>query len=197
MDDQSMLPDLARNPVAWMITLFLAGLAWIRTLQQTAGMLSAQMYGTMGMSLLPFLFFWSVMMAAMMLPALAPIVSLHVEGLRHQPLASVARTLRLGAFLLGYLAVWYLFSLPVFLLGLLVDRIVLHIPLLGIGLGVLLFLTVGLYQITPWKQRCLNHCNPALGSHRLCFPVGSLATGLAHLKDGLSHGLFCVGCCGG
>lgn len=193
MDDLRMFPDLTRNPLAWTITLLLAALAWLPTLQQTGSMLSLPMYGTMGMALLPFLFFWTIMMVAMMLPALAPVVSVHVEVLRQQSLTSVARTLRLSAFLLGYLSVWCLFGLPVFLLGLLVDRLVLHAPLIGIGLGVFLFITVGLYQITPWKQQCLNHCNPALGLHVINFPT----TGLVHLKDGLSHGLVCIGCCGG
>jgi len=72
------------HPLAWSLVLFLAGLAWILTLCSSVRMLTLPMYGTMGMAFLPFLGFWTVMMAAMMLPALAPTVSVQMALLRQQ-----------------------------------------------------------------------------------------------------------------
>src|ERR1700738_1999180 len=99
----------ARNPFAWMITLLLAVLAWIPTLQQTLSMPSIQMYGAMGMSLVSFLLFWTLMMAAMMLPALAPVASVRYTALSRQTPHAFTRAARLSIFMLGYLCLWTLF----------------------------------------------------------------------------------------
>ena len=191
------LPQLARNPLAWFFTLLLALLAWIPTLQQTLSMFSMHMYGTMGMAFGPFLFFWTAMMAAMMLPALAPTASVRFELFRQQTPSIIASMVRIGAFLLGYLLAWCLFGLPIFCLSLLSEQLVQHEPIIGLGLGIVLFIAVGLYQWTPLKKRCLVHCNPAL-----CRPIVISSTSSADsvffaMKDGLLHSLSCLGCCGG
>ena len=191
------LPQLARNPLAWFLTLLLALLAWIPTLQQTLSMLSMHMYGTMGLALGPFLFFWTVMMAAMMLPALAPTVSVRIELLRQRTPSIVVGIAHISAFLLGYLLTWCLFGLPVFCLGLLSDHLVQHEPLMGLGLGIVLFFAVGLYQLTPLKKRCLVHCNPALCHHTAVSSTSSANSVFLEMKDGLRHSLSCLGCCGG
>ena len=197
MSDILKLPQLARNPLAWSLTLLLALLAWIPTLQQTLSMLSMHMYGTMGLPLGPFLFFWTVMMAAMMLPALAPTISVRFELLSQGTPSLVGSMARVSAFLLGYLLTWCLFGLPVFSIGLLSDKLVQHEPFIGLGLGIVLFVAAGLYQLTPLKKRCLAHCNPALCHHTTMVPTSSAATVLFDLKDGLQHSLSCLGCCGG
>jgi len=54
-----------------------------------------------------------------------------------------------------------------------------------------LVLAAGLYQFTPFKSVCLNHCRS---------PIGFL---MEHWRDGwfgafsmgLRHGLYCAGCC--
>jgi predicted metal-binding membrane protein len=159
-------------------------------------MLSMQMYGTMGMAPGPFLFFWTLMMAAMMFPALAPIVSIQFEILHRQTPDLVSRSLCLGLFLLGYLCVWFLFGLPVFFLCVLADRLVLYMPTGGIVFGALLLIMAGLYQITPLKQHCLSHCNPTIGQQMGCTLVASSPKSLSAARSGLLHGLFCLGCCG-
>jgi predicted metal-binding membrane protein len=47
------------------------------------------------------------------------------------------------------------------------------------------------YQLSPWKHRCLNHCRaPAEFLSRRRRP-GRLGA----LRMGVEHGAFCVGCC--
>jgi Predicted metal-binding integral membrane protein (DUF2182) len=58
-------------------------------------------------------------------------------------------------------------------------------------LGGLLFLAAGLYQLTPLKQACLAVCRSPFD-----FVVNHWQDGAAGaLRMGLSHGLYCLGCC--
>ncbi len=196
MIESMMLPRLARNPFAWMVTLLLAILAWIPTLQQTLSMLSMPMYGTMGMSLVPFLFFWTFMMAAMMLPALAPTVSMYYTSLCQQRLHAFPRTVRISIFILGYLCLWLLFGIPVFFLAALGEHLVFHAPIAGVGLGITVCIAAGLYQMTPLKQRCLTHCNSSFSHESNCRSFVPSSGLLSAMKSGLLHGIFCLGCCG-
>lgn len=196
MADSITFPPLARNPFAWTITLFLALLAWIPTLQQTFSMLPMQMYGAMGMSLAPFLLFWTIMMAAMMLPALAPTVSVQYTSMYRQTSNTITCALRVSTFILGYLCLWLLFGIPVFFLAVLGAQLVFHAPIAAIGLGIVLFIAAGLYQMTSLKQRCLAHCNPSMSCHSACHTTTHSSCLLSDVKSGLLHGVFCLGCCG-
>jgi predicted metal-binding membrane protein len=190
------LPQAASYRFPWIITFLLAGLAWVFTYQQLFEMHFLPMYGTMGMSLGPFLLSWTIMMAAMMLPALAPIVSIQYERLQRQSLSPLSRSINLLMFLLGYLFGWCCFGFPVFLLGLLSNYLVLHEPWLGVALGITLFVFAGIYQMTPLQRRYLAHCNPSSCSH-VCgahdVPARSL---FSDLKAGVLHSISCLGCCG-
>lgn len=196
MADSITLPQLARNPFAWIITLLLALLAWIPTFQQAFSMLSVQMYGAMGMPLAPFLLFWMIMMAAMMLPALAPTVSIYYTSVYRQTSNSIPYAARIVTFILGYLCLWFLFGIPVFFLAALSAQLVLHMPIAAVGLGVILFVAAGLYQMTPLKQRFLAHCNPSVNCSSSCHPTTHSSCFISDAKGGLLHGVFCLGCCG-
>ena len=189
------LPQQARNPFSWMVILLFAALAWIPTLQQTLNMLSIHMpmIGPMGMSLGMFLLFWTIMMIAMMFPALAPTVSVRYETLRQQT-SSITTCFSLLLFLVGYTLIWTLFGLPAFFLSLLDEYFFLHAPTLGIGLDIALLVGIGLYQMTPLEKHCLSYCHPTLGCH-IEMPSPNIA--FSHLKTGLIHGIHCLGTCGG
>lgn len=189
------LPKNTRELVLWTVILLLALSAWIPTLQQAQSMPSMPlpMVGTMGMSLGPFLLFWTIMMIAMMFPALAPAASGRYEMLRRQA-RTIPACFHLLLFLLGYLLIWTLFGLPVFFLSLLSEHLVIYAPVLSIGLNIALLGAIGLYQITPLEKHCLSHCNPTLKRHT---EVSSPPLLLSHLKTGLLHGISCLGCCGG
>ena len=193
MADSIAFPQPAKNLYVWIVILCLALLAWIVTLQQTLGMLSMQMYGTMGLALGPFLCFWTIMMAAMMLPALAPAVSVQYTSLSHQTRNPIARNVRIAGFLLGYLCLWLLFGIPVFFLALLGEQLTIHMPVAAVALGIAIFIGAGLYQMTPLKQRCLAHCSPAVSGP--CSPSATAIDAFSEVKSGLLHGLYCLGCC--
>jgi predicted metal-binding membrane protein len=193
--DMLNLPLHAKHPLVWMTILLVAMLAWIATIQQAQSMLSMPMstVGPMGMSLVNFLLFWTIMMIAMMFPALAPTASVQLAMLRQQ-VSSIRACSSLLIFLVGYLLIWTVFGLPVFFLSLLNEYFVLHAPTWNMGLDIALLTAIGLYQIMPIEKRFLSHCNPTLGC---CTEISSPPNTFFHLRTGLIHGIHCLGCCGG
>lgn len=136
---------------------------------------------------------WWIMMVAMMLPSASPMILLHAavnRKARRQDSPGFATT----AFMLGYLGVWAGFSLVATglqwsfsLTGVVSEAMAATSELLAGGL----LLAAGLYQLTPIKRACLNHCRlPAafLAAHWRPGPRGAFRMGLA-------HGGYCVGCC--
>jgi hypothetical protein len=88
------------------LLLLVAAVAWSVLIVQ-ARRISA-MGGTMGLGLVAFILLWVVMMAAMMLPALAPVATPYARA------ASARRGAVLVTFAFGYLAVWALVGLLAF-----------------------------------------------------------------------------------
>ena len=145
-------------------------------------------------TLLTFSTMWLLMMVAMMLPSCWPTVSSfrRVATLRREPYIDALALLMM----VGYFVAWMAFGLLVFALG----REFLSRSTAGfqfsrmlssaVGGGLLL---VGLYQLSPWKARFLDHCRDPL--HFFSFQAGS--GWLGAFRAGLMHGSFCVGCCAG
>lgn len=141
-----------------------------------------------------FMFFmWAIMMVGMMLPSAAPMTMLYAGMVRKAerqgtPMPSTA------AFVSGYLAMWCVFSVGATLLqwglhqaALLSSMMITKSQVLGGGL----LLMAGLYQLTPWKNVCLDHCrSPAHFFSHHWRPGVSGA-----FRLGLEHGAFCLGCC--
>ena len=92
----------------WLGLCALAALAWIVTVDQANGMGIGP--GTMGLTLLAFLALWVVMMAAMMLPSVAPMVIVWVRSVSVRATAW-QRVNGVAQFLAGYLIVWAAFGL--------------------------------------------------------------------------------------
>jgi predicted metal-binding membrane protein len=120
---------------------------------------------------------WATMMAAMMLPSLAPLVA------RRRP------TVETLLFTAGYLLAWIAAGLVAYALfeGL---RSIAPAWLAWddggryVAGGVIL--AAALYELTPFKRVCLRHCrNPERGSAGLTEALGS----------GVAHGGYCLGCC--
>ncbi len=166
------------------ILLGLAGLAWYLTWRQTTGMMTADLTGPVFMAM------WLTMMVAMMFPTIGPMVLAH----RHVVLRRSGGNLPTVAFVAGYLSIWFAAGL-VPLAGLIAFRAVAPAVLgslwLPVAAGAAL-VVAGLYQFTPWKGICLKACRTPLGfvmTHD--FGGGSPAA----YRAGLSHGLYCLGCC--
>lgn len=177
--------------VVWIGSLLLATVAWIPTVQQARGMPSLP--GTMGMPLSSFLVFWTLMMVAMMAPALAPRVAFHLEMLRLQTHGSLL-VVRLGAFVLSYFLIWIAFGLPIFGLAALGGYLASMAPQVALLGGAGLLVAAGFYQMTPLQAACLVSCNRRLGGHLHLLPTQHL---FQDVWGGLVHGLDCLGACGG
>ena len=169
--------------------LTVAGLGWwwsvVTARQMRSGM--GMQGATAMMSFAGFLVAWVAMMAAMMLPAIVPVVRLYARGAARGTVPPVP------TFLAGYGAVWSAMGVPVFFVwrrldGGLVDAT----PRAGRIAGVVL-VAAALYQLSPFKALCLRHCRSpmtfflrqAKSMHR---PAGAVAAGAR-------HGLYCLGCC--
>ena len=130
---------------------------------------------------------WWVMMAAMMLPSAAPAILLYAHVRRSRgPDAKIAQP---WVFLTGYLGVWLLFSVGAARAQWTMARSGVTAPG-NLGQSALL-LAAGIYQLSPLKSACVDHCrSPAQFISRHWRP-GSLGA----LRLGLLHGAYCVGCC--
>ncbi len=149
--------------------------------------MSGESHGAMPVSI--FLTGWVVMMAAMMLPAVIPVVMVVVRWSRSQGQPQY----RLAAFVAGYLLVWGMAGLLYYLL---IETFARAIPSSegGVRIAASILLLAGIYQFSPLKDRCLTACRAPLGF--LMTHGGRMARGsLGYIDVGARHGLFCLGCC--
>ncbi len=135
-----------------------------------------------------FLGVWVVMMAAMMLPSVAPTVALYSRMTRKR--APLSPLLFAG----GYLVVWAGAGVVAFLIGSALTRIpgdVFAWDRAGRWVAGSTLLVAALYELTPLKDVCLGRCRSPLG-----FLLGAWRNGLSGaLRMGAQHGAWCVGCC--
>jgi predicted metal-binding membrane protein len=140
-------------------------------------------------------FMWVVMMVAMMLPGAAPMVLLYARVVRKADGDSGAQPVRaaVAAFASAYLAVWSLFSLFAVFLQFGLERIGVMSAMMSVSPAHLAGGPDrgGLYQLTPLKTACLNHCRgPA------AFLAAHWRAGLSGaFRMGVAHGAYCLGCC--
>lgn len=169
----------------------MAGLAWVVTVVQAGGMAAGP--GTMGLSLLAFEGLWVMMMAAMMFPSVAPMVTVWIRSVSARP-SGLQRVGGVVQFLSGYLLAWAGFGLLAYGALVLTGRLLDTSPTAGRWLGAATFAVAGIYQLTPFKEVCLKHCRSPVGS---LFHYASFNGPLRDLRVGLHHGAYCVGCCWG
>ena len=165
-----------------------AALAWYLTFLGLSDMSTGP--GTMGLRLGGFLAVWTLMMAAMMLPALAPLTSTYLRSIRAVR-SSRVRALRTTALVGGYLLTWIGFGVVAYaaaaLSALLAENAADIAPWVGAGVLV----AAGAYQLTPLKDRCLIHCRSPLE----WIPRHMRPGRFGAFRMGVEHGTYCVGCC--
>ncbi|MEO8114758.1 MAG: DUF2182 domain-containing protein [Phenylobacterium sp.] len=140
-----------------------------------------------------FLGMWVVMMAAMMLPSLAPMLWRYRQSVGSSGEARRGRlTALVGA---GYFSVWTAFGVAVYPLGVALSLAVMQRPALAravpIAVGAVVLLAGGL-QLTAWKARQLACCREAPGRDRTLPADAGTAW-----RHGLRLGLHCSYCCAG
>jgi predicted metal-binding membrane protein len=177
-------PSLRRLTPQAAALLLLAAVAWLATVGRAATMQG--MTGTMGLGLAAFVGMWALMMAAMMLPSVAPVASMYQRSVRSY------RALRLAGFTTGYLVAWAGAGVPAFLLTVLAARLVEGHPATATTVAVTVFASCGVYQLTPLKSRCLRHCRSPLS---LLLHYGAYRGRLRDVRAGAHHGAYCLGCC--
>ncbi len=144
-------------------------------------------------------FMWWIMMIAMMLPSAAPMVLIYskIQSKSAVRAGTPHNTLPTAAFVAGYLAAWAAFSILAAALQWGFEAIGVLSPMMmnatnQVFAGLILVLA-GLYQMTPLKQACLEHCRGPLSFLMHHWRPG--ATGAFQM--GLHHGAYCLGCCWG
>ena len=142
------------------------------------------------------LLLWWIMMIAMMVPSAAPVILLYARVQRQAHKRGQGDgVVPILSFLFGYLLAWLVFSLAATGLQWGLERA-------GLVLGMMMWstshvlsgaflLATGLYQLSPLKSVCLDHCRSPvqfLSSHWRKGRAGAL-------RMGVDHGIYCVGCC--
>jgi predicted metal-binding membrane protein len=140
--------------------------------------------GTLGW----FLGIWVVMMAAMMLPSLAPTVALYAKMTSARwPFAPLI-------FGVGYLVTWATAGLAAFVLANVANWTGGHELAwdhAGRWVAGATLIAAAAYELTSLKDVCLGKCRSPLG-----FLLGSWREGRSGaLQMGVRNGAWCVGCC--
>jgi predicted metal-binding membrane protein len=203
-------------PLGLLISLAtLTGAAWLLTIWQAASMsmpmgvavrggMSAD--GMAGMAMggvgaagwsfagaAVFVAIWTVMMVAMMLPGAAPMIFMFASAQARRGRGVAVPT---WIFVAGYLLIWAAAGLAVYALVEIGSALATGLAPAArsrwgpLALGITVA-AAGLYQFTPIKRVCLDHCRSPLAfiaQHWRDGRVGALAMGLR-------HGAYCFGCC--
>ncbi len=136
---------------------------------------------------------WAAMMAGMMLPTIAPMLLLYGGAMRQREGLRNPST-RIYAMAAGYLAVWLVFSVGATVLQRALSSWSLLTMMMEPGhdtAAAVLLLIAGAYQLTPLKRACLVACRSPI----LLLTTGWREGTAGGFRMGVSHGLYCLGCC--
>lgn len=207
---------MARAPLSLLVSLaVLTGVAWALTLFQTYSMgmpmgivvrggVSAEGVGGMAMAgvsatgwsfggALVFVAVWTVMMAAMMLPATAPMILIFASAQARRERHAAVPT---WIFTAGYILVWLAAGLLVYVVVQIGSDLASRLTSADraswapLALGAILG-AAGLYQFTPIKRVCLSHCRSPFAFVARHWRDGRAGA----LRMGIRHGAYCLGCC--
>jgi predicted metal-binding membrane protein len=126
------------------------------------------------------------MMAAMMLPSVAPTAMLYAKTVLGN------RAARITGLVAGYLAAWAVAGVPAFGLAWLAGWLTGSHPGAAHIAAVAVYAACGIYQFTSLKDRCLAKCRSPVA---LLLHYGSYRGRLRDLRAGAHHGGYCLGCC--
>ncbi|SES49516.1 Predicted metal-binding membrane protein [Pedococcus cremeus] len=166
----------------------LAVLGWVWAAHEMSGMDAGPWSGLRGLGW--FLGVWVVMMAAMMLPSVAPTIALYTRlTQRSSPLSP-------WMFAVGYLLTWTGAGFVAYAVGVLAGALfgdALRWDHAGRGLAAAMLAVAAAYELTPLKDVCLGKCRSPLGAL-----LGSWREGrTGAVQMGARNGAWCVGCCWG
>jgi predicted metal-binding membrane protein len=174
--------------------------AWVASQAFQADMMSAMMAPYSALSVSLFLAVWTAGMAAMIFPAISPVVLLYNRLVKNSGSTTVVveggkgpYSLKMVLFVGCYLAVWALTGLAL-LLGwsMLLNSAVAATGLLlsSVIYGSIL-IAAGAYQFSPLKAKCLGYCESPMSFFMRRWRSGTAGA----VTMGTYHGLYCLGCC--
>ena len=152
------------------------------------------------LSLSIFTSIWTVGMAAMMFPAIVPMVLLYNRlvnsgGTNQMSVSEPPRktySAKVILFISCYLVVWSLTGIGLLLGWSEMMRLIggstaqsLHYVFAAV------LIVSGIYQFTPLKTKCLGYCESPMSFFMKRWSAGTAGA----IKMGLYHGLYCLGCC--
>ena len=170
--------------------------AWIASQAFQADMTRAMAAPYSALSVSLFVAVWTAGMAAMMFPAISPVVLLYNRLVKNGGTALVVGgrgpySLKMVLFVGCYLAVWALTGLAL-LLG---WSMLLNSAVAATGLHTAVYgsilVAAGAYQFSPLKAKCLGYCETPMGFFMKRWRNGTAGA----VSMGTYHGLYCLGCC--
>jgi predicted metal-binding membrane protein len=204
---------MERVQKALLISLIVtSALAWIASVDQPDMMVAMASYNPLAISL--FTASWTTGMAAMMFPAITPMVlmynrlitnkqnnrggqssvTIHRRREHKDERTSSFPSIRIILFVGLYLLVWALTGVAL-LLGL---SVVMNNTIMTTGNTSLvrylygaLLITAGVYQFTPLKRICIGYCESPISFFMRRWRDGPSGA----VTMGLYHGMYCLGCC--
>src|SRR5215210_6220473 len=197
-----------RVPKAIVMSLIAtSALAWIASINQPDMMVAMTTYNPLSISL--FTASWTAGMAAMMFPAITPMILMYNRlvmntknsrdnqssvTIQSRKAASSFPSLRVVIFVGCYLLVWA--ATGIFLL--LGWSVVMNSTIMTTGNASLtpylygsLLIIAGAYQFTPLKRICIGYCESPMSFFMRRWRDGTSGA----FKMGVYHGMYCLGCC--
>jgi len=171
-----------------------SAVTWFVSKDQPDMMTAMMTYNPTAISL--FVMSWTAGMAAMMFPAISPMVLLYNKLIKSNSGETVSVTSyssRMVLFVGCYLAVWALTGLALLLMwSIPMNALVMEVGRsdLQIVYGILL-IVAGAYQFSPLKSKCLGYCESPMSFFMRRWKAGTIGA----VKMGTYHGLYCLGCC--
>ena len=181
----------------WLVLADLAlvaviGLSTTLRLGDILMMPTASVAGALVYPVLLFIMWWTMMMA-MMLPSAAPAILTY--GAIARKFAEKGRPAApLIMFVAGYAAIWTGFAAIAVVLQILSSKTIALSMMMAVTSAMVgggLLIAAGLYQMSPLKAACLRKCQAPLMFLSRNWQGGNFGA----LRMGLSHGLYCLGCC--
>lgn len=151
------------------------------------GDVSARSMAGHSVTLAGFAVAWVAMMAAMMFPAISPVVRLYALA------AARGRVAPLPFFVAAYLVVWGLVGVPAYVAWRALDEPLADGAASAGRLAAIVLIAAAAWQLTPLKAVCLRHCRSPLSF--FMEHGGNARRRLGAFRMGVAHGLFCLGCC--
>lgn len=180
---------LGLSLLSWLLTSHLAGEEMRAGILTGSTAMDAMGMEAHAMALPLFMVTWLVMMAAMMLPAIVPVVMMVHRWSTSRGLGGRITV----PFVAGYLLLWGAAGLAAYGLLTFLESTLVGGPSL-VRLGGALVVVAGIYQLTPLKDTCLRQCRSPLSL--LMQHARTLQSGMAgRLRVGAAHGAYCLGCC--